>query len=86
MIVYFDSEYRCHTTNPDGVFKEFDDPFFDGKCTQFIEGYCCHIASDGRYWITPWKNYDQLAAAQRNYERQLLADYRAALTTLGVTV
>jgi hypothetical protein len=39
MKVYIDSEYRCHTTNPDGNFREVEHPYFDGKCQTFIEGY-----------------------------------------------
>jgi hypothetical protein len=29
--------------------------------------------------ISPWKDYAELDAAQREYERQLLAEYEAAL-------
>ena len=88
--LYIDSEYRCHTTNPDGTFREIvlsDNAraFFANKCTAFIEGYC--LKPEGETWvredkkvfssgemIAPWKLYDDLDAVQREYERQLLAE------------
>lgn len=39
MKIYIDKECKCHTTNPDGAYHEFDVPSFDGKCQYFIEGY-----------------------------------------------
>lgn len=84
MPIYIDSEYRCHTTNPDGTFREVilsDNAraFFADKCTTFIEGY--RLKPEGETWvreygkvfsggemITPWKPYDELDAAQRQYE------------------
>ena len=89
-MIYIDSEYRCHTTNPDGVWREFDVPFFNDKCKTFIEGY--RYIPDGEGWtrddgavctgMTPWKDYDELDAAQREYERELLADAENALAIL----
>ena len=85
--VYIDSDYKCHTTNPDGTLREIvliKDAriFFANKCTAFIEGY--RLKPDGETWvredgeifsggemITPWRNYDQLAAAQQQYETML---------------
>lgn len=96
MKVYIDAECKCHTSNPDGAFREFDVSHFDGKCDTFVEGYrYCpegerYTREDGEVFygecIVPWKNYDELDAAQRQYEQQLIADYSAALNTLGVTV
>lgn len=84
--VYVDSINHCHPAN-DGTMTSFQTEFFVGKCDAFIEGYCVELDGNGniqkRY---PWKPYSELDAAQRAYEQQLLADYRAALTTLGVTV
>lgn len=95
MKIYIDSEYRCHATNPDGVFKEIETDFFDGKCAEFIEGY--RFVPDGESWtrsdgvvfhgvIAPWKPYSELDAAQREYERAQFADMQAALELLGVSV
>lgn len=81
MTIYIDSEYRCHTTNPDGTFREIETDFFDGKCTTFIEGY--RFVPSGENWtrsdgvvfhgemIAPFKPYDQLAAAQAQYEADM---------------
>lgn len=83
--IYTDSEFKCHTTNPYGTFREIETDFFDGKCTEFIEGYCCDD-SKGYQHIYPWKPNYELDNAQREYEKQLLAEYAAALKTVGVTL
>ena len=80
--VYIESEnFKCHTTNPDGTFLEAENPFFDGKCATFIEGY--RYIPYGRSWtrsdgvvftgemIAPFKPYSELAAAQSQYEADL---------------
>ena len=82
--IFIDNEFKCHTTNPDGTFREIETSFFDGKCDYFIEGYrfvpegCKWVREDGVGFqgemISPWKNYDELDAAQREYEKQLLID------------
>lgn len=71
--IYIDSEFRCHTTNPDGTFREVDN-FFDGKCQTFIEGY--RFIPAGETWtredgvifagemIAPIMDYAILIAAQ----------------------
>ena len=92
MKVYIDSDFKCHTTNPDGVFRDFDLVFFNGKCDSFIEGYLyvpygeAWTRSDGVVFpgemITPWKPYSELDAAQRQYEREKLADAENALAIL----
>jgi hypothetical protein len=104
--IYIDSECRCHTTNPEGNFREIvlsDNArvFFTDKCTAFIEGY--RLKPEGETWvredgevfsggemITPWKPYDELDAAQREYEWQKLAEYESARAeiekALGVSV
>ena len=46
MKIYIDSEYCCHTINPDGVFQEIETDFFDGKCDDFIEGYLTREIED----------------------------------------
>ena len=89
MKIYTDSEFKCHTTNPEGTLREVETDAFDGKCHTFIEGY--RFIPTGETWtrsdgveftgemIAPWKDYNELDIAQRKYERQLLAEYESAL-------
>lgn len=95
MKIYIDSNYKCHVSD-DGTMREFDVSFFDGKCDTFIEGY--RYVPSGERWvkpngvffrgemISPWKDYNELDKAQKEYE---LAQYEAALSAiekaLGVT-
>ena len=79
--VFVDSEFKCHATNPDGAFREITHPFFDNKCATVIEGYCCDD-SKGYLQIYPWKDYNELDAAQRQYDREILADAEKALAIL----
>ena len=86
--IFLDSEWKCHVTD-DGTMTAVETDFFDGKCDAFIEGY--RFVPDGESWtrsdgvefqgemISPWKDYAELDAAQREYEKQLLAEYEAAL-------
>lgn len=96
--IYIDSEFKCYTENPDGMYREVilsenARTFFANKCVAFIEGY--RLKPEGETWvredgevfsggemITPWKNYDELDAAQREYEREKLADAENALAIL----
>ena len=95
MTIYIDSDFKCHTSN-NGTMREVQTNFFDGKCQDFIEGY--RFVPAGESWtredgavfagkmIAPWKPYAELNRAQRQYERAQLADMKAALELLGVTV
>lgn len=86
--IYIDSEYKCHITD-DGTMTAVETDAFDGKCDTYIEGY--RFVPSGESWtrsdgtvfhgvmIFPWKYYAELDAAQREYERQLLADAENAL-------
>ena len=86
--IYIDSAYKCHAFD-EGTMTAVETDFFDGKCDAFIEGY--RFVPDGETWtrsdgavfrgemIAPWKDYAELDNAQREYERQLLAVYEAAL-------
>ena len=77
MKVYIDSDYKCHVLPGEGL-REFDVPFFDGKCKTFVEGY--RYVPEGERWvkpngeffrgemISPWAPYQLLAAAQDAYE------------------
>ena len=90
--IYIDSGFMCHTSNPNGAFREVETELFDGKCDAFIEG-CIYIPrretytrSDGIVFHgemrTPWKPYDELEAAQRKYEREKQKDAENALAIL----
>lgn len=80
MVVYIDSEYKCHTQNSD-KFRPIDSKFFDGKCKEFIEGY--RFIPSGESWTredgvvfkgelaAPFIQYIELDKAQRAYEREL---------------
>lgn len=93
--IYIDSDFKCHISD-DGTMTAVETDFFDGKCNAFIEGY--RFVPDGKSWIrsdgviftgimiTPWKNHSELEAEQREYERQLLAEYAEALRILEVKV
>lgn len=93
--IYIDSEFKCHITN-DGAMTPVETDFFNGKCDAFIEGY--RFVPTGSIWVrsdgiqftgemaAPWKNYSELDAAQREYEKQRLAMYEEALITMGVEV
>lgn len=94
-IIYIDSHFKCHTTN-DGTMTPIETDFFDNKCQAFIEGY--RFIPSGETWtredgtefkgemIAPWKNYDELDAAQREYEREIMNEYKESLLELGVEV
>lgn len=87
MKIYIDSDFKCHTTNPDGVFREVEVDAFDGKCTSYIEGF--RYIPSGESWtrsdgvvfhgemIAPWKPYSELAAAQTQYEADMAELARA---------
>lgn len=93
--IYIDCDCKCHVAD-DGTMAAVETDFFDGKCNELIEGY--RFVPAGESWtradgvvfhgemISPWKDYNKLDAAQREYERQLLAKYAAALETVGVTL
>lgn len=89
--IYLDSDYKCHISN-DGTWSAVETDFFDGKCDAFVEGY--RFVPSGESWtrsdgvvfygemISPWKPYQELDAAQREYERQQMADMENALAIL----
>lgn len=91
-MIYIDSEFKCHTTNPDGIYTPVETAFFDGKCDSYVEGY--RFVPDGEIWtrddgvvfrgemVTPWKDWRALDEAQRDYERSLLAEYEKALSEI----
>lgn len=78
--IYLDSDFKCHITN-DGTMTAVETSFFDGKCDTFVEGYC-YDTSKGYVQIYPWKPFAELDNAQREYERENLADAENALAIL----
>ena len=73
MIIYIDSDYKCHTSSGDG-FTPVETDAFDGKCRQYIEGY--RFVPAGETWtredgevfhgemIAPWRGYAILSEFQ----------------------
>ena len=65
---------------------------FDGKCDAYIEGYRFIPAreswerEDGVVFagemVAPWKDWRELDDAQREYERQMIAEYEQALSEI----
>lgn len=86
--IYLDTAFRCHVAPSDGL-TAVETAAFDGKCHAYIEGY--RFVPGGKTWvredgvefagemIAPWKPWQELDKAQREYERQLVAEYEAAL-------
>lgn len=92
MRVYIDSDCKCHVSD-DGTMTAVEDEFFDGKCKTFIEGF--RLKPDGKRWvrsdgkvfegskmISPWKDFDELDAAQRKYEKERLSQYESLINEL----
>ena len=91
MKIYIDPDFKCHTSN-DGTMTAVGTDFFNSKCQTFIEGY--RFIPAGESWtrsdgvvfhgemITPFKNYNELDAAQREYEQQLLKESQTELFEL----
>ena len=89
--VYLDSDFKCHISD-DGTLTTVETDFFDGKCDTYIEGY--RFIPSGQTWtredgavfqgemIAPWKPWEALDTAQREYERELLRQYEQALAEI----
>ena len=86
--------FECHVTN-DGTMTAVETDAFDGKCTAFIEGY--RFVPAGETWtredgvtfagemVAPWKPYNELAAAQAQYEAdmaELAAAYQEGVNSV----
>lgn len=96
--IYIDSEFKCHISN-DGTMTAMETDFFDSKCDAYIEGY--RFVPGGKTWvredgvefsgemIAPWKPWQELDEAQREYEQEQYAavaaqnaEYEAALSEI----
>nr|DAP53350.1 MAG TPA: hypothetical protein [Caudoviricetes sp.] len=87
--IYIDSEFKCHVTSGEGL-TPIETDAFDDKCNDYIAGY--RFIPAGQTWtradgvifagemIAPWKPWDELDAAQREYERE---QYTALLSKLS---
>jgi hypothetical protein len=82
MKIYIDEENKCHVSN-DGTMQEIETAVFDGKCTEYIEGFCFEPVGETSGVLSPWKPYHELYIAQLKAE---LADADAALNELGVNI
>ena len=86
--IYLESDFKCHISG-DNTMISVETAAFDGKCDTYIEGY--RFVPGGKTWVredgvefsgemvAPWKPWQVLEEAQREYERQLVAEYEAAL-------
>ena len=93
--IYIDSDFKCHVSD-DGTMTVVETDFFDGKCDAMVEGY--RFVPAGQSWtrsdgavfrgemIAPWKPWEELDAAQRAYERELLRQYEQALADIEVAL
>lgn len=91
MRIYIDSDFKCHATD-DGTYSAVETEAFVGKCDSYIEGY--RFIPSGETWtrsdgavfrgemIAPWRLWNELDAAQRAYERELLRQYEQAIAEL----
>lgn len=89
MTIYIDSDYKCHTAPSDGL-TAVKTAFFDGKAPEFVEGYryvpagSVWVRSDGAEFpgemVAPWKDWAELDAIQREYERE---QYNSLLAQLS---
>ena len=95
MTIYIGYDYKCYVSAGEGR-NLVDTDVFEGKCNAYIEGY--RFVPEGETWvredgvvfqgemIAPWKPYNELDNAQREYERELIAIYEESLTTVGVVL
>lgn len=86
--ICIDENFKCHVQS-DTAMIEVETDFFDSKCKEFIEGY--RFIPTGQSWtredgivftgemVSPWKPYEELEAAQWEYERQQLVEAQTAL-------
>ena len=99
MKIYIDINdgFKCYPTNT-GDLLEYEESFFDGKCSEFIESYRCKPV--GYEWVTengeviqaeckllaPWKDLGEAYAAQTAYVAAQNAQYEAALSEIEVAL
>ena len=95
--IYLDSDFKCHTTD-DGTMSSVETDFFDGKCTEFIEGY--RYVPRGEMWtredgevfagemISPCRDHSLISEIQAAVDRvqaqaqQTINEYEQALSEI----
>lgn len=87
--IYIDSDFKCHIADA-GKMVAVETDVFDGKCDTYIEGY--RFVPSGSTWtredgaqfrgemVSPWKDWQELNAAQVKYERE---QYRLLVAELS---
>lgn len=95
MKIYIDinNGFKCYTTDTSGLL-EYEDPFFDGKCSEFIESYRCKpvgyrwVSENGEFvradckLVAPWKDLSEAFAAQAAYVKAQNTQYENALSEI----
>lgn len=93
--IYIDAEFKCHVSSGDGT-TAVETAAFDGKCDAYIEGY--RFVPAGSTWmredgvefagemVSPWKDWQELDDAQREYEREQYQTLAAENATLSVAL
>lgn len=91
MIIYIDTDFKCHTAPAEGLTAVETDAF-EGKCPAYIEGY--RYVPSGSTWtredgveftgemISPWKPWEELDEAQRVWEREQYQTMAAQLAAM----
>ena len=79
MKIYIDTDdgFKCYTTDTGGLL-EYEEPFFNNKCQEFIESYRCKPV--GYEWVT--ENGEVIQAAQEADEQgqdEILTTVESAL-------
>ena len=94
MIIYIDDNFKCYTSKNDGL-QPIDTTVFDGKCAKYIEGY--RFVPEGQTWtrddgvqfigpmVSPYKDYDILAAYQEQYKEDENAVEQAQILQAQMT-
>ena len=95
-MIYIDSNFCCHTTNPEGLYREIETDAFiglEGKCDAYIEGF--RFIPKGESWtredgevfegdmLTLCKDINELNAAQLQHE---LTEYENLVNELYAEV
>ena len=97
MTIYIDNEFKCHVSD-DGTRRAFDVPFFNDKCTEFIEGY--RFVPSGETWtredgqvfagemVALCRDYSQILEIQTAVDhaqaqaQQMIDEYEQALSEI----
>ena len=94
MTIYIDPfTFQCFSSYKENHI-EFETDLFNGKCSEFIEGYrlipknMSWTRADGKVFhgqvMMPWRPLDNLIVVQSQYEKAKLEEYESALQIMGV--